>query len=119
MGWIGLDDTDSVEGGCTTWDFHLLLSYIEDSGYEIKSPRLVRLWPFAPDRTRGNAALSAEVIIAPEQEEEFKKILGNWFEERYSSQEGIKPKEDTAHPSLVWSPVQLPEEWYWGAVRGY
>ena len=119
MGWIGLDDTDSVEGGCTTWDFHLLLSYIEDSGYEIKSPRLVRLWPFAPDRTRGNAALSAEVIIAPEQEQEFKKILGNWFEERYRSQEGIKPKEDTAHPSLVWSPVQLPEEWYWEAVRGY
>ena len=75
MGWIGLDDTDSVEGGCTTWDFHLLQSYIEDSGYEIKSPRLVRLWPFAPDRTRGNAALSAEVIIAPEQEQEFKKIL--------------------------------------------
>ena len=64
MGWIGLDDTDSVEGGCTTWEFHLLLSEIEESGFEINNaPRLVRLWPFAPERTRGNAALSAEIIV--------------------------------------------------------
>ena len=35
MGWIGLDDTDSLEGGCTTWDFHKLLTLIEGFGSQI------------------------------------------------------------------------------------
>ena len=56
---IGLDDTDHPEGGCTTYDLNelsrLLIQNI-DSAEEVER-RLVRLWPFAERRTRGNAAL--------------------------------------------------------------
>jgi tRNA(Ile2)-agmatinylcytidine synthase len=120
MGWIGLDDTDTVEGGCTTWDFHQLLSHIENAGYQIqKAPRLVRLWPFAPDRTRGNAALSAEIVVNQENENDFIALLENWFEEKFRSTIHQNQTEKSAHPSLVWSPVQFPEDWYWDGVRKY
>lgn len=56
--WIGVDDTDSPEGGCTTWVLSEILR--ETSGYElVGEPRLVRLNPNVPFKTRGNAALSA------------------------------------------------------------
>ena len=56
--WLGLDDTDSLEGGCTTLVFHELLNSLPcDHG----EPRLTRLWPFAAQRTRGNASLSVEI----------------------------------------------------------
>lgn len=118
MGWIGLDDTDSVDGGCTTWDFHILLTLIEKSGFEIKNaPRLVRLWPFAPERTRGNAALSAEIIVNSESENDFISLIGNWFDSRFCSLSDWDML--SYHPSLVWSPDQFPEEWYWEGVRTY
>ena len=60
MGWLGLDDTDSLAGGCTTAVFHDLLNGLPAS-CSIGVPRLVRLWPFAQRRTRGNAALGVEV----------------------------------------------------------
>lgn len=58
---IGLDDTDHIDYACTTEHFHRLLSQMVESidGFQITERRLVRLWPFAPERTRGNAALSA------------------------------------------------------------
>jgi len=118
MGWIGLDDTDSVDGGCTTWDFHLLLSEIEESGFEINNaPRLVRLWPFAPERTRGNAALSAEIIVNSGNELEFIGLIENWFNSRYL----IENDWDALphNPSLVWTINQFPEEWYWDGVRNF
>ncbi|MBO57992.1 MAG: hypothetical protein CMA77_03235 [Euryarchaeota archaeon] len=118
MGWIGLDDTDSIDGGCTTWDFHLLLTEIEESGFEVvNSPRLVRLWPFAPERTRGNAALSAEVIVDSENEDTFIKLIENWFDCRYSIESDWNVL--SFHPSLVWTREQFPEQWYWDGVRGY
>ena len=62
---IGLDDTDHPEGGCTTYDLNelsrQLISDI-DSAQEIER-RLVRLWPFAERRTRGNAALCLLISI--------------------------------------------------------
>ena len=53
MPWIGLDDTDTLSGGCTTYEFHLLieeLSRLSNLGSPWSVPkdsRLVRLWPFA------------------------------------------------------------------------
>ena len=57
--WLGLDDTDSLLGGCTTLVFHQLLEHLPCKHGE---PRLTRLWPFANRRTRGNAALSVELF---------------------------------------------------------
>ena len=70
---IGLDDTDHIDCACTTEHFQRLLTRLNDSivSFETKERRLVRLWPFAPNRTRGNAALAAiclastiEMIVA-------------------------------------------------------
>ena len=60
MAWIGLDDTDHLDGGCTTKNFDNLLIELEKN-YILEQPRLVRLWPFAKQRTRGNAALAVEI----------------------------------------------------------
>ena len=62
MGWIGLDDTDTLAGGCTTLVFHQLLEGLP-SNIAVSEARLVRLWPFAKKRTRGNAAMAAELIL--------------------------------------------------------
>ena len=49
--YIGLDDTDHVDIGCTTEKLNHLLLYLElNINFEIVSRRLVRLWPFASRR---------------------------------------------------------------------
>ncbi|MBT3772471.1 MAG: DUF1743 domain-containing protein [Euryarchaeota archaeon] len=77
MGWLGLDDTDGLSGGCTTHTFHKLISLLakdtnaagEDWKWRVSSnPRLVRLWPFAERRTRGNAAVACEIILFGEED---------------------------------------------------
>nr|AIF01068.1 tRNA(ile2) 2-agmatinylcytidine synthetase [uncultured marine group II/III euryarchaeote KM3_141_C05] len=139
MGWIGLDDTDSPEGGCTTWDMHLLLTHLEENGFRlVGAPRLVRLWPHAPRRTRGNAALSAEIVPIElgveegrtgeqrvqnqeglNQEKKLVTILEQWFNQRFQHLHQITHPDDgtTPSPTLVWSREKLPVDWYWSAVR--
>ena len=60
MGWLGLDDTDHIGGGCTT---HALFELIQNlpKQYVVSSQRLVRLYPFAKQRTRGNAAVAIKI----------------------------------------------------------
>ena len=60
--WIGLDDTDTANYGCTTATFDDLINSISHlPDFKILERRLVRLWPFAERRTRGNGALSCIV----------------------------------------------------------
>ncbi|MCK4365061.1 MAG: DUF1743 domain-containing protein [Thermoplasmatales archaeon] len=59
MIWIGIDDTDSITGGCTTYLANALVKKLEDKNYQIIGhPRLVRLNPNIPWKTRGNGAVS-------------------------------------------------------------
>ena len=57
---LGVDDTDSLEGGCTTHvAVQLALRLREELGIvPLGFPRLVRLNPSNPWKTRGNAALA-------------------------------------------------------------
>lgn len=55
---IGLDDTDSPRGLCTTWLGAVLARRLEAAGMPVRERRLVRLNPNAPFRTRGNAAVA-------------------------------------------------------------
>lgn len=55
---IGIDDTDSNEGMCTTYLGALLLEELEAFGKVKKPPLLVRLNPTIPHKTRGNAAVA-------------------------------------------------------------
>ncbi|MEM4258277.1 MAG: tRNA(Ile)(2)-agmatinylcytidine synthase [Candidatus Thermoplasmatota archaeon] len=59
--WIGIDDTDSTLGGCTTF---VARKIIEDLGEQytlIGYPRLIRLNPNIPWKTRGNGALALHI----------------------------------------------------------
>ena len=57
--YIGIDDTDSPDGMCTTFLASTILKEFRDKGIEIVGhPRLIRLNPFARFKTRGNGGVS-------------------------------------------------------------
>ncbi len=57
--WIGIDDTDSNKGMCTTYLSVILMEELEKAGMKIEGfPRLIRLNPTIPYKTRGNGAVS-------------------------------------------------------------
>ncbi len=59
--WIGIDDTDSLEGGCTTY---VAVELIKEMPYDlIGFPRLVRLNPNIPWKTRGNGAIALQIGV--------------------------------------------------------
>jgi tRNA(Ile2)-agmatinylcytidine synthase len=58
---IGIDDTDSNEGMCTTYLGALLLEELQAYGTVETLPLLVRLNPTIPYKTRGNAAVALKI----------------------------------------------------------
>ena len=116
--WLGLDDTDSLAGGCTTQVFDQLLRALP---CEFGEPRLVRLWPFAPRRTRGNAALAVELFcddsIIPWLDTYWTKnilpLSGEVSKSYHSDREQFP-----ADPGMVLFENQPEEELYWSTVRG-
>ncbi len=61
---IGIDDTDSAEGMCTTYLGFMLAAELLEKGEAgfASYPRLVRLNPNVPWRTRGNGAVGLRVL---------------------------------------------------------
>ena len=98
MGWLGLDDTDHLGGGCTTEVFDKLLRSLP-SWAEVGQPRLVRLWPFAQNRTRGNAALGVE-IKCDDESKLIEFLEGHWGAE-------IEPLGGSVSPSTMSSRIQV------------
>ena len=73
--WIGIDDTDSLKGGCTSY---VATELIDNMNYDlIGFPRLVRLNPNIPWKTRGNGALALYVGIGEGKKTEIGEIDGN------------------------------------------
>ncbi len=73
---IGIDDTDSRKGLCTTYLCAVLVDELKKRGYgEVSTPRLVRLNPCIPFKTRGNGAVSFEIRIANGKEEKVKEVV--------------------------------------------
>ena len=58
---LGLDDTDSPDGMCTTYLGALIADELERKGFLVTNHRLVRLNPNVIWRTRGNAAICIEI----------------------------------------------------------
>ncbi|KQC03057.1 MAG: tRNA(Ile2) 2-agmatinylcytidine synthetase [Methanoculleus sp. SDB] len=54
---IGIDDTDSPSGMCTTYIGALLVRCLGEAGCTVREARLIRLNPNVPYKTRGNAAV--------------------------------------------------------------
>jgi tRNA(Ile2)-agmatinylcytidine synthase len=72
---IGIDDTDSRLGGCTTYVASSLFHELVSRGFEpIDFPWLVRLNPNVPFKTRGNGALSLHFIVDQSKLQEAKEI---------------------------------------------
>jgi tRNA(Ile2)-agmatinylcytidine synthase len=70
---IGLDDTDSTKGGCTTYLAAVLIEELEKFKIEFKDyPSLIRLNPNVPWKTRGNGALCLRFTYPPEFETQIK-----------------------------------------------
>jgi len=62
---IGIDDTDSPSGMCTTYLGAVLAERLRDAGFSVKSMTLARLNPNARYKTRGNAAVCIETDAGP------------------------------------------------------
>lgn len=59
--FIGIDDTDSERGLCTTYLAAVLMERLRPLGDVVGWPRLIRLNPCARYKTRGNAALAFQI----------------------------------------------------------
>jgi len=59
---IGIDDTDSIKGGCTTWLATEIIAELSEFDL-IGPPRLVRLNPNVPWKTRGSYATPSVQIV--------------------------------------------------------
>ncbi len=71
---VGIDDTDSISGLCTTYLAFRLASLSQFHGFRVVGyPRLVRLNPNIPFKTRGNAAISLPLEVE-DTETAFKSI---------------------------------------------
>lgn len=61
---IGIDDTDSREGMCTTYLGALLMEELRQYGSIMELPVLVRLNPTIPYKTRGNACVGINIATS-------------------------------------------------------
>ena len=114
MGWLGLDDTDSLNGGCTTEVLFRLLEGLPKN-VSFRSPRLVRLWPLAKQRTRGNASVAVELIT--EDEDELLMHLDQWWKDHIITLKGDLGISDhsertqyPADPGMIWTSDLISDE---------
>ena len=69
MLYVGIDDTDSANGMCTTYVCSVIIDELKYFGFKvIDYPRLIRLNPFARFKTRGNGAISFKLKVKDEEE---------------------------------------------------
>ncbi len=103
---IGLDDTDSTKGGCTTYLAALLIEKLEKFHVKFTDyPALIRLNPNVPWKTRGNGALCIRFNYDPAFEEQIKEIATALWEENSAIQ------EKGTDPGIVFFVSQeIPEE---------
>lgn len=90
---IGLDDTDSTKGGCTTYLAALLIEKLSVFNVQfIDYPRLVRLNPNVPWKTRGNGALCLRFKYDEAFENEIKEVaISLWEENSAINEKGTDP----------------------------
>lgn len=76
---VGIDDTDSPEGMCTTYLACSIINQLKNVGIYIGGyPRLIRLNPFARFKTRGNGGISFKIDMEKYGDEKIdlaKKII--------------------------------------------
>ena len=72
---LGVDDTDSIRGGCTTYIASLLVEKLKRLNVKfLDYPNLIRLNPNVPWKTRGNGAICLRIKHNPELEDRIKEV---------------------------------------------
>jgi len=79
---IGIDDTDSTKGGCTTYIAALLVERFSQRKLRfVDYPDIIRLNPNIPYKTRGNAAVALRLQIPASEYEAVREITITTLEE--------------------------------------
>ena len=127
---IGIDDTDSIKGGCTTWLATEIIAELSEFNL-IGPPRLVRLNPNVPWKTRGNAAVAltfgkgvgSKILVGEFGKEKiYMYTTGRDMEyDKHAILERISTlvmggSMSDSQPGIVISDVFLPEGLYWQGV---
>ncbi|MCW3999537.1 MAG: tRNA(Ile)(2)-agmatinylcytidine synthase [Candidatus Bathyarchaeota archaeon] len=90
---IGLDDTDSTKGGCTTYLTAVLIEKLRRFNVSfLDYPLLIRLNPNVPWKTRGNGALCLRLTYPEAFEEQIRETaLTLWEEHSAVNEKGTDP----------------------------
>jgi tRNA(Ile2)-agmatinylcytidine synthase len=90
---IGLDDTDSTKGGCTTYLAAVLIEELAKFKVHFTDyPALIRLNPNVPWKTRGNGALCLHFTFPEEFEDQIKSTaIELWEEHSAVNERGTDP----------------------------
>ncbi len=129
---LAFDDTDSPEGMCTTYLAAVMLEELSD--YDLLGlPRLVRLNPNIPWKTRGNAAICLPLGHGTGTAKQCGALLDRkalyYTRGRPADQEELVARAskvlnrmarfecDATNPGIVASSKRLPPSLYWRTVR--
>ncbi len=135
--WIGIDDTDSTQGGCTTYLAAEALFLLTQTYDLIGYPRLVRLNPTVPWKTRGNAALCFQLghgnqetmLIGAMRHQDIKccsQLIADLSSEEKDHAFGIlsdlvsqtaQISDSNTNPGLIMTPFQPPNTIYKKSVQ--
>jgi len=91
---IGLDDTDSINGGCTTYLAAVLVEKLVQvpAVHFIDYPALIRLNPNVPWKTRGNGALCLRFQYPTHLTDDIKQlVLTFWEQHLHTNVKGTNP----------------------------
>ena len=131
--YLGVDDTDSVKGMCTTYLATELIREFSELDL-IGNPRLVRLNPNVPWKTRGNGAVSLKFGKGTGKPKIIGQIDGKDIK-CYETGIGAKPNkehfkracqlidklayfdDEKTNPGLILTDKKPPARLYWLAVR--
>ena len=108
--FLGLDDTDSPDGMCTTYLGALVAEALEMQGCIIKNMRLIRLNPNVPWKTRGNAAVCIEFEGSAE--------IASQTAERFINMYAMFDCLNT-NPGFVVCETKPAPDFYYSALRGF
>jgi tRNA(Ile2)-agmatinylcytidine synthase len=102
---IGLDDIDSPLGGCTTHFASLLVEHLTKQSVVWRDyPRLIRLNPGIPFRTRGNGAVALHLLfdtsLIEELMEQMEQMVNKYVDKTYSN----------TNPGIVIITEEIPED---------